>query len=83
MDSIDIVRKQVCDSAYVKNLLLENEAVIARIAQVADLCTEAYRNGKKTLFAGNGGSVLPMLSTLPASWSVNSISIARGFLQLR
>ena len=32
MDSIDIVRKQVWDSAYVKNLLLENEAVIARIA---------------------------------------------------
>ena len=56
MDSIDIVRKQVWNSAYVKNLLLENEAVIARIAQVADLCTEAYRNGKKTLFAGNGGS---------------------------
>lgn len=56
MDSVDIVRKQVCDSAYVKNLLLANEAVIARIAQVADLCTEAYRNGKKTLFAGNGGS---------------------------
>lgn len=82
MDSIDIVRKQVWNSAYVKNLLLENEAVIARIAQVADLCTEAYRMVRRHYLLVMV-VVLPMLSTLLASWSVNSILIARGFLQLR
>ena len=61
MDSIDIVRKQVWDSAYVRRHI---EMVRRHYLLVMVV-------------------VLPMLSTLLASWSVNSILIARGFLQLR
>lgn len=56
MESIDIVRKQVAESERVKAELSKNEEVIAAIAKAADVCTEAYRRGNKTMFAGNGGS---------------------------
>lgn len=56
MNSIDIVRAQVADSAKVKETLLANEEVMNEIAKAADACTAAYRRGNKTLFAGNGGS---------------------------
>lgn len=61
MESIDIVRKQVAESERVKAELSKNEEVIAAIAKAADVCTEAYRRGNKTMFAGNGGVQL-MLS---------------------
>ena len=54
MESIDIVRKQVAESERVKAELSKNEEVIAAIAKAADVCTEAYRRGNKTMFAGNG-----------------------------
>lgn len=56
MESIDIVRKQVAESERVKAELFKNEEVIAAIAKAADVCTEAYRRGNKTMFAGNGGN---------------------------
>ena len=36
--------------------LLSDNRVCDVIAKAAQICVEAYRNGKKTLFAGNGGS---------------------------
>lgn len=56
MNNIDIVRKQIGDSAKVKSLILDNTELIEKIAQAAAVCTEAYRHGNKTMFAGNGGS---------------------------
>lgn len=56
MESIEIVRRQISASANAKEALLQNEHVLHRIAYAAEVCTEAYRNGCKTLFAGNGGS---------------------------
>jgi phosphoheptose isomerase len=56
MESIEIVRRQISASANAKKALLQNEHVLHRIAYAAEVCTEAYRNGCKTLFAGNGGS---------------------------
>ena len=50
MESIDIVRKQVAESERVKAELSKNEEVIAAIAKAADVCTEAYRRGNKTMF---------------------------------
>src|SRR5574344_2441211 len=56
MNALDIVKTQVADSAQTKERLLADEKTLALIAHVAEVCTEAYRNGKKCLFAGNGGS---------------------------
>lgn len=56
MKSIDIVTKQIKESADIKNRLYEDKATMTMIADVADVCVNAYKNGKKTLWAGNGGS---------------------------
>lgn len=52
----DIIKKQISDSAEVKHRLLSDDRITNVIAEAARICVEAYRNGKKTLFAGNGGS---------------------------
>jgi len=56
MNNIDIVKKQVGDSARVKSIILEDAELVNKIAQAAEICTEVYRRGNKTMFAGNGGS---------------------------
>lgn len=47
---------QITDSAATKKAILDNDALIDLIVEVAKACVEVYRNGKKTLIAGNGGS---------------------------
>ncbi|MBR1706877.1 MAG: D-sedoheptulose 7-phosphate isomerase [Bacteroidales bacterium] len=54
--TLETVRAQVAESARVKEALLADETLMGRIAEVADLLAETYRNGGKTLWAGNGGS---------------------------
>ena len=44
------------DSVTVKNQILQNEALIELIKKVSLEVTNAYKNGFKTLLAGNGGS---------------------------
>jgi len=53
---LSIVESQVRSSINVKTAVLESPELLAQIAQVAAVVTEAYRNNKKTLLAGNGGS---------------------------
>lgn len=50
------IQRQIADSAATKQAILENEALIDVIVSVAQACVAVYRNGKKTLLAGNGGS---------------------------
>ena len=52
----DIIKTQISDSSEVKRQLLSDEKVLNAIADAARICIEAYRNGKKTMFAVNGGS---------------------------
>ncbi|MDR1556300.1 MAG: D-sedoheptulose 7-phosphate isomerase [Tannerellaceae bacterium] len=47
---------QITESIEVKNLLLSDSGLIQRIESAAKVITSAYRNGNKTLLAGNGGS---------------------------
>lgn len=47
---------QINDSAATKKAIVENEALIDLLVVVAKACVEVYRNGKKILIAGNGGS---------------------------
>lgn len=44
------------DSIVVKNKILSDEAFVELIKKVALEVTHAYKNGNKTLLAGNGGS---------------------------
>lgn len=56
MQALQIVQAQIDESCQVKQRLLNDEKTITTIAKVADLCAQAYKNGNKTLWAGNGGS---------------------------
>lgn len=48
--------KQIAESAATKQAILENEPLLETIVTVAKACVEVYRQEKKTLLAGNGGS---------------------------
>lgn len=56
MNKINVIKDQISASAIVKEQLLSDEKLINKIAEAAEVCTQAYLTGKKTLFAGNGGS---------------------------
>lgn len=47
---------QIADSIAAKQAILENSDLIDLLAEVAKVCADVYRNGKKILIAGNGGS---------------------------
>ena len=50
------IKEQITASIETKQKLLVDAELMAQIAEVALKCIELYRNGKKTLLAGNGGS---------------------------
>jgi len=56
MDTLNIVKDQIKESINVKQMLLANEETLSQIVKAAEVCTQAYLNGYKCLFAGNGGS---------------------------
>lgn len=47
---------QINDSAATKKAIVENDALVNLLVEVAQVCVDVYRNGKKILIAGNGGS---------------------------
>lgn len=47
---------QINDSAATKKAIVDNDALVNLLVEVAQACVEVYRNGKKILIAGNGGS---------------------------
>ena len=51
-----LIIDQIQESVSVKNMILNDQQLLDRIEAAANLVTEAYRKGKKTLIAGNGGS---------------------------
>ena len=50
------IKQIIHDSITVKQLLLQDEAVIAKLDMISDLLVTAFQKGKKVLFCGNGGS---------------------------
>lgn len=50
------IKKIVSESISAKNKLLENKELIRTIGVVVNQITDAYRNNRKVLFCGNGGS---------------------------
>jgi len=46
----------ISDSIAVKQKVLADQALLAQIQNVTQLCVDAFRRGNKVLIAGNGGS---------------------------
>ncbi len=53
---INYIKDQIQASIETKQNILNNAVLMQTIAEVAQACVEVYRNGRKTLLAGNGGS---------------------------
>lgn len=53
---INYIKEQIQASIDTKQNILKDEALMQTIAQVGRECVDLYKNGKKTLLAGNGGS---------------------------
>ena len=56
MDYQKTIQEQIEASVSTKRALLDDPVLLSRISAVADLLVETYRKGRKTLWAGNGGS---------------------------
>lgn len=52
----EIILQQIAESISVKSKILNDEKLIQVIKKAAIIVTDAYKNGKKTMLAGNGGS---------------------------
>lgn len=50
------VKSQIRASIAVKASLLDNDALILQVRELADRCTASIRAGGKVIFCGNGGS---------------------------
>ena len=53
---IEKIKSVVAESIRVKNEILNNPEMIAMCEKIADEIAEAFRQDKKVLFCGNGGS---------------------------
>ena len=56
MDTESIIKNQIEKSISVKEAILTDVALLKNIQDAAEMVTEAYRKGFKTLLAGSGGS---------------------------
>ena len=56
MDSLGYITSYLENSLVVKSNLLADRALLLKIEKIAVLIQDGYRNGKKVLLAGNGGS---------------------------
>ena len=52
----DRMSSHIQRSIDAKSAILNDAEFLAQVEQAAELCADALRNGKKILFAGNGGS---------------------------
>ena len=53
---LSYIQKQIKDSYSTKQAIYEDRNTLECIAEVARVCVAAYKEGRKTLLAGNGGS---------------------------
>ena len=50
------IKESISESISVKQKILANEELLEVITEVSNVCSEAFCNGNKVLFCGNGGS---------------------------
>ncbi|NNM51008.1 MAG: D-sedoheptulose 7-phosphate isomerase [Pseudomonadales bacterium] len=56
MSDMHYIRQCIEDSLAVKQKVLDDQALLDRLQQVAEVCIHAFRRGNKVMLAGNGGS---------------------------
>lgn len=56
MDKIALIKNRVQDAIRMKEQFLSDFRLLGNVQRAAEVIVEAYRNGNKTLFCGNGGS---------------------------
>jgi D-sedoheptulose 7-phosphate isomerase len=54
--TIEFVKSEITASIEVKNQVLDDEKLMGQVAQWADRCVDALKEGGKIIFCGNGGS---------------------------
>ena len=52
----NFINNQIQESYSVKKIILNDQKLTALILKVSEICLEVYKNGNKTIIAGNGGS---------------------------
>ena len=52
----EMIKKQILSNIQTNNGILESDKIISQIEEAAQSVIKAYRNGKKVLLCGNGGS---------------------------
>jgi len=53
---LSVIESQIRASINAKTAMLEDAALLAQVETVSKIIIDAYKNNKKTLLAGNGGS---------------------------
>lgn len=53
---MEIIKSIIQSSIETKQVLLQDEAMLAKIEDCVNILTRAFQNGRKVLFCGNGGS---------------------------
>lgn len=55
-DHLREIKRAIAESIDVKQLILNDEAVLEKMEKAVGICVDAIKNGGKIWFAGNGGS---------------------------
>lgn len=50
------ILKEINESIFVKESVLKDQILLGNLQKTCNVVLEAYKNGNKTIFAGNGGS---------------------------
>jgi D-sedoheptulose 7-phosphate isomerase len=53
---MDKIKAQIEESIRVKQLIMEDEGLLESVVEATEICINALKEGKKLMFAGNGGS---------------------------
>lgn len=56
MDLLNLLQSRITASVQLKQSLLNNTSLLETVTTVANMAAEAYRNGNKVMWCGNGGS---------------------------
>lgn len=68
MNTQEKIAEVIAESIAVKTNLLADNQLLAKLEKLALLCADAFKNGHKVFFAGNGGSAADA-QHLAAEWS--------------
>ena len=81
---MDYIREHIEETINVKTQILVDVELLEMVNTAAEVIVEAYKNGKKVILAGNGGSAADSealkASKVPYKWSDNDLNLVDYFL---